>query len=229
MSQQTKNSRLGSFLKEYFTFSRKEQQGTILLLLILFLLIITNIVVSKMGKSQVSDIDYAKYQSIVDSFYKHDSVTAVSVRKNKPFISNKIQKTESSRVDKIIEINMADSASLEKLPGIGPVLARRIIKYRKLVGGFNSINQLQEVYGFTPDLLQKAKSVLRINNRLIVKLNLDTSNYFQLAKHPYLGRDMAKQIMALRKQGIPVTKEVLFNKAILDSIRWKKLEPYIMK
>lgn len=40
-----------------------------------------------------------------------------------------------------ININTADSVLFEKLPGIGPVLARRIIRYRALLGGYCSRNR----------------------------------------------------------------------------------------
>ncbi len=42
-----------------------------------------------------------------------------------------------ANADMLIELNSADSASLEKLPGIGPALASRIIRYRSRLGGFS--------------------------------------------------------------------------------------------
>ncbi len=59
-----------------------------------------------------------------------------------------------------ININTADSVLFEKLPGIGPVLARRIIRYRTLLGGYYSPEQIREVYGITDSLF------LRIRERL---------------------------------------------------------------
>jgi competence protein ComEA len=54
-----------------------------------------------------------------------------------------------------LEINQADSASWDSLPGIGPVLSRRIVRYRKKLGGFRSETQLQAVYGLKPETYQK--------------------------------------------------------------------------
>jgi competence protein ComEA len=54
--------------------------------------------------------------------------------------------TDQKKAEKI-DLNRADSAALDKLPGLGPVLSSRIIKYRKLLGGFASTEQLREVYG----------------------------------------------------------------------------------
>ena len=47
----------------------------------------------------------------------------------------------------VVEINTADSAELMRLNGIGASFSRRIVKYRNLLGGFISKEQLLEVYG----------------------------------------------------------------------------------
>lgn len=56
-----------------------------------------------------------------------------------------------------ININTADQALLELLPGIGPVYAQRIIEYRKENGGFNNIDQLRQISGIGPKRLQKLR------------------------------------------------------------------------
>ena len=50
-----------------------------------------------------------------------------------------------------IELNAADTADLERVRGIGPVFARRIVKFRALIGGFSRKDQLLEVYGIDGD------------------------------------------------------------------------------
>ena len=44
-----------------------------------------------------------------------------------------------------IDIAAADSAELRRVPGIGPVLSSRIVRYRQILGGFYRVDQLQEV------------------------------------------------------------------------------------
>ncbi len=51
-----------------------------------------------------------------------------------------------------LSLNGADSAALEQLPGIGPVLASRIVRYREKLGGFYNVAQLREVYGISDSL-----------------------------------------------------------------------------
>ena len=47
----------------------------------------------------------------------------------------------------LVDINTADSAALQKLPGIGPALAERILSYREEHGPFQSVEELLKVSG----------------------------------------------------------------------------------
>jgi len=53
----------------------------------------------------------------------------------------------TSPADGAINVNTAGAADLERLPGIGPALAARIVEYRKEIGRFSSLDQLLEVRG----------------------------------------------------------------------------------
>ncbi len=46
-----------------------------------------------------------------------------------------------------VSLNTADPATLETLPGVGPVLAQRIVEWRTAHGGFTSVDELTEVSG----------------------------------------------------------------------------------
>ena len=66
-------------------------------------------------------------------------------------------------INNLIELNLADSLQLVSLPGIGPGYTKRIIKYREKLGGFYSVEQLSEVYGFpteTFDLVDRKSTRL---------------------------------------------------------------------
>jgi competence ComEA-like helix-hairpin-helix protein len=57
----------------------------------------------------------------------------------------------------LIDLNEAGVKKLEKLPGVGPVLAERIVKYRNNEGGFTSVDELNEVSGIGPAKLKQIK------------------------------------------------------------------------
>jgi competence protein ComEA len=54
---------------------------------------------------------------------------------------------DSQQQDGLISINQADAAALEGLPGVGPVLAERIVAYREANGPFETVEDLLEVSG----------------------------------------------------------------------------------
>jgi len=62
----------------------------------------------------------------------------------------------------VINVNKANSAQLQSLNGIGPSKADEIIKYRKVHGGFKSVDELVEVKGIGPKTLQKFKGQVTI-------------------------------------------------------------------
>jgi competence protein ComEA len=61
-----------------------------------------------------------------------------------------------------IDINLADVALLETLPGIGPALAQRIVEYREMNGPFEMIEQLQEVEGIGPAILERIRDLITL-------------------------------------------------------------------
>ena len=62
-----------------------------------------------------------------------------------------------------LDLNTATAAELETLPGIGPVLAERIIVYRAEIGEFSSVGQLQEVRGIGAKKLDAVKDLVVVS------------------------------------------------------------------
>lgn len=62
----------------------------------------------------------------------------------------------------VVDLNTADVAALDTLPGIGPVLAQRILDWRTDHGRFTSVEELGEVQGIGPALLAGLRDVVRV-------------------------------------------------------------------
>ena len=61
-----------------------------------------------------------------------------------------------------VNLNVATVADLQKLPGIGPALAARIIEYRQKNGGFKKIEELMNVQGIGEQSFLKLKALVLI-------------------------------------------------------------------
>jgi len=62
-----------------------------------------------------------------------------------------------------LDLNTATAAELETLPGIGPVLAARILAYRAEIGGFATVEQLLEVRGIGEKKLDAVRDLVVVN------------------------------------------------------------------
>ena len=60
-----------------------------------------------------------------------------------------------------LDLNAASAAELDALPGIGPVLAARIVEHRRRQGPFRSVEELRSVPGIGPKLLARLRPALR--------------------------------------------------------------------
>lgn len=102
----------------------------------------------------------------------------------------------------VVELNSADSLTLQLLHGIGPAYARRIVNYRNRLGGFHHTDQLLEVYGFTPELLGHILPSLTLDTSAIRPLSINSASLKSLIRHPYMEYYQARDIVALRNSGV---------------------------
>jgi competence protein ComEA len=61
-----------------------------------------------------------------------------------------------------ININTADSAQLQLVPGIGPSTAEKVLQMRKSYGAFKSVNDLAAIRGIGPKRLEKMRKYLTV-------------------------------------------------------------------
>ena len=128
----------------------------------------------------------------------------------------------------VVDLNYADTLDLITLNGIGPVYARRIIKYRQLLGGYFCKEQLLEVYGLKMETLKRIVSKVSVDGKAIKKLNLNFASYQQLRKHPYVSEELAKLIIRQRsRKGKFVDLDDFVDRLDIDKEIMKKLKPYV--
>lgn len=128
----------------------------------------------------------------------------------------------------LMELNETDSVELKKLPGIGNVLSKRIIKYRDLLGGFYSAGQLKEIYGLSESTIEKIDGLITVDNSKIRKLDLNFSDGYELTKHPYIGKNLSEKIIKFRtRYGNIANPQVLKDSIILTNEEYNRLKPYL--
>lgn len=69
----------------------------------------------------------------------------------------------AGQADSPLDLNSATVEELDKLPGVGKVLAKRIVDYRASHGGFRSVEELQRVDGIGSRKFQELKDKVRVD------------------------------------------------------------------
>lgn len=169
-------------------------------------------------RKQLKNI-YGIRKAVLDSLVKYARI------ETKPEDYKKEDKLKKSR---LIEINRADTTQLKQLKGIGPVLSKRIIKYRDLLGGFYSTHQLKEVYGLQEETYTEIAAYVKVDSLFIQKKNINFLSEKELAMHPYIDRSMAGRIVKYRnKNGSIENIEELLLKMILNKEEYERIRPYL--
>ena len=94
-----------------------------------------------------------------------------------------------------VVLNTADTTQLKMVPGIGSYFARKVVQYGERLGGYVSVDQLDEIENFPLD----AKDYLVIENAQPHKLNVNTLSLNDLKKHPYINFYQARAITDYRR------------------------------
>lgn len=124
-----------------------------------------------------------------------------------------------------MNLNLADTNMLKRVPGIGSYWARRIISYRDRLGGFVSQSQLKEIDDEFP---QAAIPYLKIALGDVHKLNVNTLTLGELKRHPYINYYQAKAIVDYRRLRGPIhsLNDLRLSKDFPPE-EIKRLEPYV--
>ncbi|TXC81632.1 helix-hairpin-helix domain-containing protein [Luteibaculum oceani] len=125
-------------------------------------------------------------------------------------------------------LNSADTSALKKLKGIGSVLAKRILAYRSLLGGYIQREQLFEVWGLDSACIQHNWKSFVIDTLYIEKMDINSVDLERLKRHPYITYKLAKAIISYRNQhGNYSAIEQIMNSVLIGREDYLKIAPYL--
>ena len=145
--------------QDFFYFSSSERRALIFLS---FIIIGIGIVLWFTSPVEVEDEKQQEFISLQDSSVlsvpKDPGLLKAEVLPKKvekvktrsfhtPYSSSHRNYTTKYKEKVVVELNSADTTILQKIPGIGSSFSKRIVKYRALLGGFYTVEQLAVVYG----------------------------------------------------------------------------------
>jgi DNA uptake protein ComE-like DNA-binding protein len=205
-------------LRNWFGYSRRERRASFILMLSIVAVISARYVVPESRHD-------AEVISLKSVFPGEDSLRVLNTGIN---ARQAVRQKMPVRQRQVLELNACDSASLEGLPGIGPVLARRIIKYRNLLGGFASVGQLREVYGLSDSTFNIVSKRVRSDSSKVVKINLNSADFKRLIRLPYLEKYDVTMILKYRElQGRIENLDELVKNKIITPEKAKKVRAYL--
>ena len=94
-----------------------------------------------------------------------------------------------------IDLSLADTAMLKRVPGIGSFYAREIVRYGQRLGGYVRVEQLREIDDLPDDVMK----YFEISHPNVRKLHLNKLTLAQLKSHPYLNFYQARAIIDYRR------------------------------
>ena len=126
----------------------------------------------------------------------------------------------------VLDINHATATEWERLPGWGKVLSKRTVKFREALGGFVSIEQLKLVYGLDPDVVERNRTHLRVQQGGQARMCLDTLSFRTLVGHPLFDADQTRRVLRARGRVLS-SMDVFWERLSPDSTERATWEPYL--
>lgn len=227
--------RFNESLKSFFIFNYAERRGIMVLVFLILLAEAVNAFLPVILQQEPFDI--SPFEEEVRQFelalWQPDTSfmdTIIAEQKKEVYFPPQKaykKKAGPARPPLMIEINTADSAQLCKLYGIGPSFSRRILKYRGLLGGFFTPNQLLEVFGMDSIRYKGIEKHVYSDTSFINKMAINEAEFKTLLRHPYLDYETVKLICNYREYSGPITCDDTLRVVIGYDPMFQKVKPYI--
>lgn len=97
-----------------------------------------------------------------------------------------------------ISLNHATPEDLQKINGVGGVLSQRIVNYRESIGGFNHEIQLNDVYGLSPEVVERISRRFTVEEPVVKKQDVNSISVISLSELPYFNYELARKVVSYR-------------------------------
>lgn len=103
----------------------------------------------------------------------------------------------------LLDLNLADSAAFDALPGIGGYFAARMVSYREALGGYSYKEQLMDIYRFDREKFDALQDLVTVAPENVSPYPLWTLPEDSLRLHPYIGSYGAHGVVVFRESNPP--------------------------
>jgi len=137
------------------------------------------------------------------------------------------QSTVFEKEKVLLDINSASASDFEKIPGIGPYFAARMVQYREQLGGYMGKEQLLEIKRFDNEKLASIDAYIFLKACELEKMDVNTADYETLKAHPYISWEVANSIVKMRTHSPYAQIEDIKRSKLIDEALFQKLKPYL--
>ena len=133
-----------------------------------------------------------------------------------------------AHAEPLVELNSADTTALISVNGIGSKSAAEIVKYRDLLGGYHSVEQISELKCVTEQNYEKILQQIYCDSCEIRKIDINFAAPKVIARHPYVSAAALRKIIKQRQlKGGWSRIEEMVEDNILSEDEAKRLAPYL--
>jgi competence ComEA-like helix-hairpin-helix protein len=180
---------------------------------------------------QLEEIDrllaYRKQNKFVNSVAEFQAITKVSDSllgiispyfkfpdwvKNKKNGYQPFPKKDFSKPEKVVvlDINQATKEDLMKVYGIGDKISDRILEQKQKYGAFVSMEQMNDVWGLSPEVVEKLNTSFVVKSTAgCKKININNASVKELSQFPFFRYQLAKDIVIYRTMNGDIANEDL--------------------
>ena len=98
----------------------------------------------------------------------------------------------------LVDLNKADSAAFDSLPGIGPWFVSKILEHRRKLGSYSYKEQLMDIWKFDKDKFDALSDLITVSEEAVIPYPLWELPADSLRQHPYIGNHAAAAIVLFR-------------------------------